>query len=546
MKKWLALLGGLFVGVAVVALIAWAFAGSAKDQATIKRPVPPTHLDHAAFFQKPFEKPQDVTLACLKCHETAAKDMMKTAHWQWLGEPVKVPGHEGEHRIGKKNLLNNFCIGIEGNWPSCTRCHAGYGWEDNSFDFEKQENVDCLACHDWSGTYRKGKSGLPEKDVDLLASAKSVGYPKRQNCGLCHFYGGGGLGVKHGDLDNSLENGSSLVDVHMGREKFLCVDCHQTTKHNIPGKAFSVSVNHDNGMNCTDCHQGTPHKDERLNRHMSAVACQTCHIPTFANKVPTKMDWDWSKAGDDTRKDDVHHYLKIKGEFVYEESVKPEYAWFNLTVDRYLLGDKINPAKPVLLNNPRGDIHDKAAKIWPFKIHRGKQPYDVEHRYLSPVVTAGKGGFWWEFNWDQALRLGAELAGLPYSGKYDFAHTEMFWPLSHMVQPKERALACTDCHGEGGRMNWSALGYANDPILTVRASMNTKSITRLSLVLFFACALAGRAYAQTALQQAIPVDEQGKVPTSQEEPSKSQGYPTLWEALIHPAPGDACGFAAQE
>mgnify|MGYP000666355391 CR=1 FL=1 len=38
-----------------------------------------------------------------------------------------------------KYSINNFCIGIQGNWPSCTACHAGYGWEDESFDFTYNE-----------------------------------------------------------------------------------------------------------------------------------------------------------------------------------------------------------------------------------------------------------------------------------------------------------------------------------------------------------------------------------------------------------------------
>jgi hypothetical protein len=33
-----------------------------------------------------------------------------------------------------------------------------------------------------------------------------------------------------------------------------------------------------------------------------------------------------------------------------------------------------------------------------------------------------------------------------------------------MVQAKEEALQCVDCHGERGRMNWEALGYDGDPI----------------------------------------------------------------------------------
>jgi hypothetical protein len=53
---------------------------------------------------------------------------------------------------------------------------------------------------------------------------------------------------------------------------------------------------------------------------------------------------------------------------------------------------------------------------------------------------------------------------MPYSGDYGFAETEMYWPQTHMVAPKERALQCLSCHSEGGRMDWEALGYPGDPI----------------------------------------------------------------------------------
>jgi len=427
------------------------------------------HTDHSNYFNKPIAKAQDVTARCLECHEQAATDFMKTAHWNWLGDEVTIPEstkHKEPMRMGKKNLINNFCIGIDGNWPSCTKCHAGYGWSDETFDFKKQENVDCLVCHERTGEYRKSKSGLPKKGTDLLAAAKSVGFPKRENCGVCHFFGGGGLGVKHGDLDNSLEKASPDTDVHMGRENMLCIDCHKTVNHNITGTAYSVSVDHRNGIGCTDCHTKAPHKDERINSHLGAVACQTCHIPSFANEVPTKMDWDWSLAGDDNRPDNPHEYLKIKGEFIYNQSVHPTYAWFNLKADRYIVGDKIDPQKTTVMNQPLGSIKDKTAKIWPFKVHTGKQPYDSVHNVLIPPVTAGEGGFWWEFDWSKALEMGAKRAGIPFSGKFDFAATTMYWPLSHMVAPKEKALGCTDCHSKTGRMDWKALGYGQDPMMT--------------------------------------------------------------------------------
>ncbi len=78
-------------------------------------------------------------------------------------------------------------------------------------------------------------------------------------------------------------------------------------------------------------------------------------------------------------------------------------------------------------------------------------------------ATVGPGGYWADFDWDQALRLGSQSTGLPYSGKYGFVDTEMYWPITHMVAPKEQALQCTDCHGEQGRLDWQALGYDGDP-----------------------------------------------------------------------------------
>ena len=42
--------------------------------------------------------------------------------------------------------------------------------------------------------------------------------------------------------------------------------------------------------------------------------------------------------------------------------------------------------------------------------------------------------------------------GLPFSGKVDFLETEMFWPITHMVAPKDKALACTECHSRNGRL----------------------------------------------------------------------------------------------
>lgn len=459
----LGLCGILFVIAAPVSFF-WPREAGSIDSPRQHLPVHGVHVDHQDIIQGPFETPQDVTVACLQCHPDAAQQIMQTTHWTWESQPVSVPGHAEPVTIGKKNQINNFCIGIQGNWNKCTTCHIGYGWADANFDFGNQSNVDCLACHADPALYSKGTFGLPTADTDLLAAARSVRAPTRQNCGKCHFTGGGGNGVKHGDLDESLYFPADDLDVHMGKNNLECTDCHQTTDHQIQGRAISLTMGPENQVECTDCHERALHTDERINIHLQSVDCRTCHIPAMALEDPTKVSWDWSTAGQD-QPDDHYTYLKIKGSFVYERNVQPTYLWFNSSLaDRYLLGDKIDPSRPTLINEPAGSIGDPTAKITPFKLHIARQPYDKVFNYLLQPRTAGKDGFWTTFDWPSALALGAQDTHLQFSGQFGFAETWMYWQTSHMVQPAGSALQCEDCHGEQGRLDWEALGYPGDPI----------------------------------------------------------------------------------
>ncbi len=463
--SWLFLLGGivLFVFVPLALFLPKARAAGDPWSHVPQRPAP---TDHTNLLPGPYETPQDVTRACLECHPNAAQEVMQTSHWTWLSEPMKAAWLGGrEIQIGKKNAINNFCIGIQGNWPGCTKCHIGYGWSDANFDFQEEANVDCLACHADMTLYGKGKAGLPADGVDLTAAAQSVGGPPtRENCGRCHFNGGGGNAVKHGDLDESLYEPDPELDVHMGKYDLQCVDCHTTEHHRIKGQALSFAVEKHAQVACEDCHGERPHSDDRLNDHTDTVACSACHVPYSARKWPTKVWWDWSTAGRDDIPQNHYTYLKIKGSFRYEKNIVPEYYWWNGTVSyRYLLGDEIDPDKPTLINPPAGDIHDPNAKIWPFKIHRGRQPYDTQYRILLQPWTVGKGAFWDAFDWQVALEKGAEFAGIPFSGEWDFAETWFFYPQAHMVAPADQALQCTDCHGPNGRLDWQALGYPGDP-----------------------------------------------------------------------------------
>ncbi len=442
-------------------------ARAANDPAS-HLPVHPVHVDHKDIVKGPFATPQEVTRACLQCHEEAASDLMKTTHWTWESKAFNVPWRDTAVTIGKINQINNFCIGSQGNENKCMSCHAGYGWEaGKQAALSNQDNVDCLACHADSGLYGKGDYGNPTASVDLLAAAQSVRVPTRENCGKCHFDGGGGNGVKHGDLDESLYYPDGSIDVHMGKADFQCTDCHVTKNHQILGRLLvdNYTIDPAEQVSCEQCHVNQKHEDERINTHLASVACQTCHIPAFALQDPTKLIWDWSQAGQEGRVDDHFTYLKIKGTFFYDTNVQPTYLWFNGNNSyRYLLGDQLGKDGVTYINKPAGDIQDPASKIAPFKLHVAKQPYDVVNNYLLQPITSGKDGFWTTFDWNSAFKLAAPITGLDYSGQYGFTQTYMYWPTTHMVQPAAKALQCEQCHGENGRMDWKALGYPGDPI----------------------------------------------------------------------------------
>ncbi len=441
--------------------------------------------DHAKheILQQTFTSGPEVTKACLSCHSEAAKQFHKTIHWTWL-DPNVAP----EQRVGKAGLsINNFCIAMPGSYPRCTSCHAGYGWKDMSFDFSDQTKVDCLVCHEQTGTYKKFPAGAGNPAPKTMVFkgnqktyhppewnkvAQSVGRPTRKNCGTCHFFGGGGDGVKHGDLDSSLMKPNKDLDVHMGMDgkNFDCVRCHSTDLHQIAGRTYATPAAMDRKslveddtiakITCESCHTSTPHKPgAKPNDHTDKVACQSCHIPEFARVNPTKMWWDWSTAGQKKdgkpikKKGELGKpvYFTLKGDMAWAKNVKPEYYWYNGSITAITANDMIDPGKPVQINQPVGSLDDPNSRISPFKVHRGKQPYDKVNKTLSIPHLFGKkgsGAYWADWDWKKALESGSSKAGTKFSGEFDFIETAYVFPITHMVAPKEKSLGCTECHSK--------------------------------------------------------------------------------------------------
>ncbi|WP_094227073.1 tetrathionate reductase family octaheme c-type cytochrome [Methanolobus psychrotolerans] len=447
------------------------------------------YLNHS-FLDGSYEVGQDVTAECISCHSEQATDMLNSTHWLWTTCAECGCEEEKFQGEGKRTVINNFCVAVASNEPRCTSCHTGYGWEDNTFDFTNESNIDCVVCHETTGTYKKipTAAGAVDPSVDLAAVAQSVGSPTRDTCGgNCHFYGGGGDNVKHGDMSSALLDPSRELDVHMGGMDFQCQNCHKTTAHNVAGRFAGVPGSECRVL-CSDCHGDTPHQGEykdRINDHSDSIACQTCHIPAFAREVPTKMYWDWSKAGQDidnipTDEYGQATYNMMKGEFVWGMNVTPTYTWFNGSFDKYFLGDEVASEGVTVLSAPLGDRYDVNSKIYPFKIHLAKQISDAKYNYLIiPDLFGGEDSYWASYDWDRASRAGMDYVDMPYSGQYEFVETSLYESINHEVAPKEDALGCIDCHLDGGKMDFAALGYEGDPMIFGERAISGKELKEI-------------------------------------------------------------------
>ncbi len=505
----MALVLGLFLAQAVIAGAVTEAPGRAMARQAIMVEPTPITADHSKFKELQFDPEEqkgfsgpEVTKTCLGCHNLASLQFHKTIHWTW-----KDPLSDPERKIGKGALtVNNFCVALPSNEARCTSCHAGFGWKGKDFDFNDPEKIDCLVCHEKTGSYKKfpagagfpapyvedpdnpGKQkGVPFGGQTFLAPdwakvAQSIGRPDRHNCGTCHFYGGGGDAVKHGDLDSSMSNPNKMLDVHMGDKEsggqdFTCTRCHTTKAHDVAGRIYSNPammdrkslVEHDlqPKIMCESCHTATPHKaGSKPNDHTDKVACQSCHIPEFARVHPTKMNWDWSTAGKKNaegkpfaKKGELGKpvYDTKKGDFIWKKNVVPEYYWFNGAMTVTTAEDKVDPTAEVRLQWPIGDMKDPNSRIMPFKVHRGKTPYDTVNMtmaipHLFPKGKDDKTAYWKFYDWKKALDAGMEYVGLPHSGQYEFAETAYAYPTTHMVAPKENSLNCEACHNKQGRL----------------------------------------------------------------------------------------------
>ncbi len=290
----------------------------------------------------PFANGWEVTAKCVGCHPQQAADPMQTAHWRWAGStPSLMDGafvddldpaaaatldplaSYGVEKLGKVNLVNNFCVATVSNDKRCDQCHAGYGGDPNAAHVQKsarnytgvdatsantalssiplEDRVDCLICHaDLTASgYVKATANFGAADAKPASGCATMpsqppgvegcaaGYlclADPQNVPSC--YPTTGAHYK-GKVKDALAAATQTVR-RPDREN--CGYCHfyagggdsvKLMGSSLRQPSRSLDVHMGGGMTCADCHAQPGHEFSGAGIHVPAhtqpVSCADCH-----------------------------------------------------------------------------------------------------------------------------------------------------------------------------------------------------------------------------------------------------------------------------
>ncbi len=409
---------------------------------------------------------------CLQCHTTQAHEVHASVMYQWEGAtPDMTSGPEKQGKIS--GAVNSYCINILGNWDVCGNCHVGLGQPPTPDATPEQlANIDCMVCH--QEAYRRKKvdgAFVPDENamtISMDQAARTVHPPGRYNCLQCHAKAGGGDAVKRGDLTMAqISTTDRNFDVHMATTgaNMRCQECHTFTDHKVAGKGSDLRpTDSADRLECSDCHSNMTtndgHEGDYVERHITRVACQTCHIPIYAKDA---SDSPSSEATETHRTwltthstaPPFHPVLSTDNDLI------PEYRFWNRKSSNYLLHDvaAIDPATGRYpTSRPLGDVADDQAKLYAFKYKTAEQPFAHDQSKLIALDTSV---FFATGDPIAATEQGLVNMGLSETEPYSWVETDTFQMLNHQVSTSNAALECNDCHGSTQRMDLQGeLGYA--------------------------------------------------------------------------------------
>ena len=384
-----------------------------------------------------------------------------------------------------------------------------------------------------------GKDTLPASvpmvpmTVTTLAAAQNVHATTRQSCLNCHAGAAGADGAKRGDLSKENVNPSLTLDMHMSPagENLTCSDCHDAVgangeSHRVRGRGLDLRANDVPGrFTCENggCHTSTPHGDfsnttgASKDKHAMKVACQTCHIPSYAKAaVGTEVARDWQDPHpSDSACNGRGGWLprEDKGG-LGSTSLIPSYTWFDGTSEVMYLEESLTgvPTVPLdatiaakfvggyvggepayALGMPNGNVTSSTAKLYPMKQHWGKLARNdatnslVGHSTFEFFRTGS-------FCRAVAVGLGVDEPNAATSTVCDGTPGDLEMPpgtttvpvftyqtINHGVEPSANALGCGSCHqalaptGTTARLDTDILGYGprTQPSVVVSTNRTT-------------------------------------------------------------------------
>jgi hypothetical protein len=302
--------------------------------------------------------------------------------------------------------------------------------------------------------------------ITIVEAARTVHLTNRATCLRCHAYASGSDGGKRGDLSSVTVNPPLSSDIHMSPagQDFTCAACHDAGDHRVRGRGLDLRPNDvDQRFTCEHCHSDRPHEDyaarngASLDLHSGRVACQSCHIPTFAKDVSTEMARDWLQpfyspsacSGQGGWKPEEHR----------QSDVVPTYRWFDGTSNVYQLGQvaQLNDDGEYELGAPNGDVTTAGAKLYPMKEHRS---ISARHDETGQMIPHSTFAYFTSGDYDLAVRDGMGQVGL--SGDYTIVPVHTFQTINHGVESDHNALQCGQCHDEpdyaGGPLRLDLIG----------------------------------------------------------------------------------------
>lgn len=411
---------------------------------------------------------------CGECHDTSAREVMESLHYQMSGEPRAIDGWDKGKAVGMLTDFSPLYHTVASlDWISgikqtgagkreaingCASCHAGFGAPPQKAGVVSEQdlaNIDCLVCHapDYRRTLVKETktvvTGMKQKKkvqheevrfriepapgTDTLKAARQARKPSTGMCLRCH----GAVDRMH--VRPAISDGENDVHFAMG---MTCTECHTVKKHKIAGGAdLRAQELHDTPVGCPNCHTEKPHKGKDgalLNKHCYRIACQTCHIPAIARTtdMPAATDIDWSTPVRNATTGLFEPAIKRTN------GLKPEYAWWNRVM---------SPA-----GEPQGGKRDRTSRVYPWQRVACTVIIDATTGTPLPMhagTYAATGDI------EAAIRKGAAELRQPYGGTWKTARQTVLLSVNHQVAPKTEALKCDDCHGENGKAALKALGY---------------------------------------------------------------------------------------